>query len=116
MAGESARAESLARDLDRHFPLDTQVQSLWLPTIRAQLELNRKNPAAAIDRLETPSRIDLGQIQFINNISCLYPVLVMVKIFSSREDFHAAAGVNWDTEERSALRIAVMALRPALVS
>jgi len=30
--------------------------------------------------------------------------------------FHAAAGVNWDTEERSALRIAVMALRPALVS
>jgi hypothetical protein len=40
----------------------------------------------------------------------------MVKIFSSREDLHAAAGVNWDTEERSALRIAVMALRPALVS
>lgn len=76
MAGENARTEALARDLDRHFPLDTQVQSLWLPAIQAQLELNRKNPAAAIDRLAATTRIDLGQIQFINNISCLYPVYI----------------------------------------
>jgi serine/threonine protein kinase/tetratricopeptide (TPR) repeat protein len=76
MAGENARAEALARDLDHRFPLDTQVQSLWLPAIQAQLELNRKNPAAALDRLEASSRIDLGQIQFINNISCLYPVYI----------------------------------------
>ena len=55
MAGENASAESLARDLDHRFPLDTQVQSLWLPAIQAQLELNRKNPAAAIDRLEASS-------------------------------------------------------------
>jgi len=52
------------------------VQSLWLPAIQAQLELNRKNPAAAIDRLEASTRIDLGQIQFINNISCLYSVYI----------------------------------------
>ena len=76
MAGENARAESLVRDLDHRYPLDTQVQSLWLPTIQAQLELNRKNPAAAIDRLEASTRIDLGQIQFINNISCLYSVYI----------------------------------------
>ncbi len=76
MAGENARAESLLRDLDHHFLLDTQVQSLWLPAIQAQLELNRKNPAAAIDRLEASTRIDLGQVQFINNISCLYPVYI----------------------------------------
>ena len=76
MAGENVRAESLARDLDRLFPLDTQVQSLWLPAIHAQLALNRKNPAAALERLEASSRIDLGQIQFINNISCLYPVYI----------------------------------------
>jgi eukaryotic-like serine/threonine-protein kinase len=76
MVGENARAESLARDLDHRFPLDTQVQSLWLPAIQAQLELNRKNPAAAIDRLEASSRIELGQIQFINNISCLYSAYI----------------------------------------
>ncbi len=81
MAGENARAESLARDLDHHFPLDTQVQSLWLPAIRAQLELNRKNPAAALNRLEASSRIDLGQIQFVNNISCMYPVYIRGEVY-----------------------------------
>ena len=76
MAGDTARAETLARDLDHRYPLDTQVQSLWLPSIQAQLELNRKNPLAAIAHLETSSRIELGQIQFINNISCLYSVYI----------------------------------------
>jgi hypothetical protein len=48
MAGDTARAESLARDLNKRYPLDTQMQSLGLPAIQAQLALNRKNPAAAI--------------------------------------------------------------------
>ena len=46
MAGDTARAESLAQDLGKRFPLDTQMQSLWLPAIRAQLDLDRKNPAS----------------------------------------------------------------------
>jgi integrase len=29
MAGDGARAESLAQDLNKRFPLDTQMQSLW---------------------------------------------------------------------------------------
>ena len=33
MAGDTTRAESLAQDLNRRFPLDTQMQSLWLPAI-----------------------------------------------------------------------------------
>ena len=49
MAGQAARAESLAQDLNKRFPLDTQMQSLWLPAIQAQLALNRKNPAAALE-------------------------------------------------------------------
>ncbi len=92
MAGENAQAESLARDLDRRFPLDTQVQSLWLPAIQAQLELNRKNPAAAIDRLQATSRIDLGQIQFINNISCLYPVYLRGQAYLAAGKGSQAAG------------------------
>ena len=46
MAGDTARADSLAQDLGRRFPLDTQMQSLWLPAIQAQLALDEKNPAA----------------------------------------------------------------------
>ena len=40
MVGDTARAESLAQDLGKRFPLDTQMQSLWLPAIQAQLALD----------------------------------------------------------------------------
>src|SRR5271167_3261147 len=43
-------------------------------------------------------------------------VLLTTKIFSACADFHAATGVSWDTVDRSALRMAVMAFRPAVVS
>ncbi len=76
MAGDTARAESLAQDLNKRFPLGTQMQSLWLRAIQAQLALDRKNPAAAVTALQADSSIELGQIQFVNNISCLYPVYV----------------------------------------
>jgi tetratricopeptide (TPR) repeat protein len=76
MAGDTARAESLAQDLGKRFPLDTQVQSLWLPAIQAQVALNKKNPAAAVGAVQAASPIELGQIQFVANISCLYPTYV----------------------------------------
>jgi len=74
IAGDTPRAESLARDLERRYPLDTQMQSLWLPAIRAQLALNRKYAAAAINTLQLASPIELGNIQFGVEVSCLYHV------------------------------------------
>jgi len=77
MAGDMARAESLAQDLNKRYPLDTQMQSLWLPAIRAQLALNRKNPAGAITSLQPAlPPIEYGQIQFVANLSCLYPTYI----------------------------------------
>jgi tetratricopeptide (TPR) repeat protein len=76
MAGDTARAESLAQDLDQRFPLDTQTQSLWLPAIRTQLSLDRKNPPSALSNSQAASPLELGQIVFVNNLSCLYPVYV----------------------------------------
>jgi eukaryotic-like serine/threonine-protein kinase len=73
MAGDAARAESLAEDLDRRFSLHTQMQSLWLPAIRAQIALNRKNPSLALATLQEPSTMDFAQINFVANLSCLYP-------------------------------------------
>ena len=49
MAGDTARAESLAQDLGKRFPLDTQMQSLWLPAIQAQLALDKKNSGSRPD-------------------------------------------------------------------
>jgi hypothetical protein len=74
MAGDAARAESLAQELNKRFPLDTQLQSLWLPAIGAQLALDKKNPASALSALQAAAPIELGQIQFVLNLSCLYPM------------------------------------------
>ena len=77
MAGDTARAESMAQDLNRKYPLDTQVQALWLPAIQAQLALNRKNPQSAIDVLQKATGdIEYGQIPFLINISCLDPTYI----------------------------------------
>jgi eukaryotic-like serine/threonine-protein kinase len=51
-AGDSYRAQAVADDLARRFPLDTlAVNMYWLPAIGAAIELNRHNPARAIDIL-----------------------------------------------------------------
>jgi tetratricopeptide (TPR) repeat protein len=51
LAGDAAHAQSLADDLAKHFPQDTVVQSVWLPTIHAQIETGRKNAARSIELL-----------------------------------------------------------------
>jgi tetratricopeptide (TPR) repeat protein len=77
MAGDIARTESLAQDLNKRRPVDTQMQSLWLPAIQAQLALDRKNPAAAIASLRPVlPPIEYGQIEFVLNLSCLYPTYI----------------------------------------
>jgi len=91
MAGDTARAESLSQDLGKRFPLDTQMQSLWLPAIRAQLALSKRNPAAALNELQAATPIELGQIQFVNNISCLYPVYVRGEAYLAGGQGGAAA-------------------------
>jgi hypothetical protein len=47
-----------------------------LPTIKAQTALDRKSPTIALNALQVASPIELGQIQFVLNISCLYPIYV----------------------------------------
>jgi len=62
MAGDMARAESLAQNLGKRYPLDTQMQSLWLPAIQAQVALDKKNPAAALNTLQAASASSWGKL------------------------------------------------------
>jgi eukaryotic-like serine/threonine-protein kinase len=91
MAGDTARAESLAQDVGRRFPLDTQVQSLWLPAIQAQLALDRKNPASALNASHGVSPVELGQIAFVANISCLNHVYIRGEAYLAAGHGSAAA-------------------------
>jgi eukaryotic-like serine/threonine-protein kinase len=48
-AGDPARAQKIADDLAKNYPLDTLVNEYWLPVIRAAIEISRNNPAKAAD-------------------------------------------------------------------
>ena len=86
MAGDTARAESLGQDLGKRFPLDTQMRSLWLPAIQGQValdkKLEKKNPGGALNALQAATGpIELGEILFVANISCLYPTYVRAEAY-----------------------------------
>jgi DNA-binding winged helix-turn-helix (wHTH) protein/tetratricopeptide (TPR) repeat protein len=75
MAGNTARAVALAKDLGKRFPLDMQMQALWLPAIQAQVALNRKNPSVALNAPQAVSPIELGII-LNGSTTCLYHVYI----------------------------------------
>jgi tetratricopeptide (TPR) repeat protein len=77
MSGDAAQASSIADELNKQFPEDTQTQSLWLPGIRGQIALDRKDASAAIDTLKRAQPpIEYGQLSFTVNLSCLYPTYI----------------------------------------
>ena len=92
MIGDTVRAESLARDLSKRYPLDTQMQSLWLPAIEGQLALNRKSAAEAANYLGTTwPPIEYGAIAFFNQTSCLYPTYIRGQAYLAAGQGTAAA-------------------------
>jgi DNA-binding winged helix-turn-helix (wHTH) protein/TolA-binding protein len=60
LAGNTARAQSLANDLTRRYPDDTLVNFNYLPAIRAQIALNRHDPSKAIDILQSTGPYELS--------------------------------------------------------
>jgi hypothetical protein len=67
------------------------MQSLWLPAIRTQLALDRKDPSSAVNIPQAASPLELGQIVFVNNLSCLYPVYVHGEAYLAAGQGSAAA-------------------------
>jgi tetratricopeptide (TPR) repeat protein len=72
--GEPARANALAQELARRYPIHTLVQSYWLPTIAAQVALSGKDSATAIAQLRNTANLEYGGTIGNSNNSCLYPV------------------------------------------
>jgi tetratricopeptide (TPR) repeat protein len=59
-AGDAARAQALADEVAKLFPDDTILQFNYLPTIRAQLALNRNDPSKAIEALLAAAPYEFG--------------------------------------------------------
>jgi eukaryotic-like serine/threonine-protein kinase len=91
LAGDAAHEQSLADDLGKRFPQDTVVQSVWLPTIRAQIETGRKNPARSIELLQAAAPYELGMLSGSAVNSCLYPVYVRAEAYLGAHQGQLAA-------------------------
>jgi tetratricopeptide (TPR) repeat protein len=77
LVGDTTQAERLGRDLNQQHPVDTQMQSLWLPAINAQMALDHGRPEEAIGQLQRAlPPIEYGTISFIGQKSCLYPTYI----------------------------------------
>jgi tetratricopeptide (TPR) repeat protein len=75
--GDTARAQTLADDLNKRSPLDTMLNGYWLPTIRAAIALDGKHPEKAVELLQAASAYELGQPPPAAQVGgTLYPVYV----------------------------------------
>jgi ATP/maltotriose-dependent transcriptional regulator MalT len=84
IAGGSA--QPLADDLAKGFREDTVVQFNYLPTVQAQLALNRGEASKAIEELRAASPFELGRVAF-----SLYPVYVRGNTFLTARQGNQAA-------------------------
>jgi serine/threonine protein kinase/tetratricopeptide (TPR) repeat protein len=57
--GQAVAAQSLVNEMQKGFPHDTILNSVWIPLIRAQLELSRGNAAQAVQLLESARKYDV---------------------------------------------------------
>jgi tetratricopeptide (TPR) repeat protein len=60
ITGDLSRAQAMADDLSRRYPLDTLLNDVGLAQARATVELQRKNPARALERLESTRAYEAG--------------------------------------------------------
>lgn len=77
-AGDSARSEALAGDMERRFPNDTVVRFYYLPVVRALLALNRGDTERAYTFLQLAVPLETGvqRSSVIGRFGALYPVYV----------------------------------------
>ena len=58
LAGEATSSQSLVQELEQKYPQDTKVNQLWIPEIKAALELRKGNAKNALDLLELAARYE----------------------------------------------------------
>jgi eukaryotic-like serine/threonine-protein kinase len=58
LSGEEAKTQSLIGELEQKYPKDMRVNQLWLPEIKAAVELHKGNAQTALEFLETTKRFE----------------------------------------------------------
>jgi eukaryotic-like serine/threonine-protein kinase len=58
LAGDVAKVQSLIEELEQKHPKDTMVNQVWLPEIKAAIELRKNNAQAALEMLDATKRYE----------------------------------------------------------
>ena len=93
IAGDSTLPRALSNELEESFTEDTSVQFSYLPTLRAQLLLNRGDWVKAIDALIPAAPLERGtpRISASMGIGAMYPVYVRGAAYLNAQQYAAAA-------------------------
>ncbi len=62
LAGDASKAQPLIQELEEEYPNDTMVNQVWLPEIKAVIELRKDNAQAALDLLEPTRRYESAAV------------------------------------------------------
>lgn len=91
--GDFAKSKALMNDLEKRYSNHSVVQSYWLPSIRAQIALQKNDTAAALNELQTAAPLDTlyPQVMFYSHM----PSVVLRAEAYSRSGQFALAAVEW---------------------
>src|SRR4029077_19590318 len=87
----TTQAQKVADDMARLFPTNTVVQFNYLPTVRAQLALDRNNATQAMEVLQRAAPYELGLPGDGTFTPALYPVYVRGEAYLTANQGSAAA-------------------------
>jgi eukaryotic-like serine/threonine-protein kinase len=91
-AGDFDSAQMMVYKLQRQNPLHTMINGYFLPTIRAAIEISRKNPAKAIEILQIVAPYELGNADPDPVVGAMmYPVYVRGQAYLLLHQGSAAA-------------------------
>jgi len=90
-SGDSPRAQNIADDLNRNFPVNTIIQNVWIPTIRAQIEVAHGNGAKAVELLKPTASYELGEGIGSLNFVCILPAYTRGEAYLAAKDGASAA-------------------------
>jgi tetratricopeptide (TPR) repeat protein len=91
MIGDNLRAGKLADDVNKQRRLDTQMQSVWVPSIRAEIALQKKDAREAVEALAPAVPLELGETGFGPNPTCMYSTYIRGQAYLAQQKGTAAA-------------------------
>ena len=91
-AGDASQAEKMADELAKRYPEDTLVNSYWLPSIRASIEIIHNNPGKAVEILQAIGPYEFGAPTPATNVEAtMYPTYVRAQAYLAMKKGKEAA-------------------------